>query len=157
MEKSRKCCLRGFVTSVGDSDNFRFRHEPFLRGWRGYVSMLGFLFAFDRKAAIKWRIGSKGVNAMSKNTIHVRLCGVDAPEAMHLGRSGQPGFEEAFKRMKETIDGKDVTIHLLRRDQYNRMICQVLFKPHWFSPQHDLSLDLLEAGWGVMYEGNEAE
>lgn len=59
---ARRSTIRGYVTSVGDADNFRMVHTPL--PWP--LSMLQ-------------RI-PKDKKTLKDNTIHVRLAGVDAPE-----------------------------------------------------------------------------
>ncbi|KAL7752449.1 putative endonuclease lcl3 [Sorochytrium milnesiophthora] len=65
--------LRGIVTSVGDSDGFRFYHVPTMRS----------LLSLPKKLT-------------SADTISVRLAGVDCPEAAHFGNPAQPYSYEAY-------------------------------------------------------------
>src|SRR6202035_4467473 len=67
--------LFGKAVSVGDADNFRFFHTPGgrLLGWGWLRSVPG-----TRKDLAK------------AGTLHIRLAGIDAPEAAHFGNPAQP-------------------------------------------------------------------
>lgn len=58
----------------------------------------------------------------------VRLYGCDAPEVVsnHVSAT-QPYGIEAGKKLRDLIKGKEVKVHTLFRDQYQRMICKVYF------------------------------
>lgn len=60
---------------------------------------------------------------LKDETIHIRVAGVDAPEAAHFGRPSQPYSAEALAWLKAAIEGKRVRCLLLRRDQYARVVC----------------------------------
>ncbi|KAA8493142.1 putative endonuclease LCL3 [Porphyridium purpureum] len=129
--------LRGVVASVGDGDNFRFAHEPLFR-------RTAMVTGKDAKLPRGW---------LGKNTIHVRLAGVDAPECAHFGQPGQKHGPEALAWLRKTLLNKKVTIRVFHRDQYQRAVSEVRYKPHWFSRTRDVSLELVKAGYGVVYNG----
>ncbi|GAK63626.1 nuclease domain containing protein [Moesziomyces antarcticus] len=80
--------LVGRVVTVGDADGFRFHHTPgppFLRDWLN-----------------PWppRVRSKNAKPgtrtrLVRETISVRIAGVDAPESAHFGKPAQPYSKEA--------------------------------------------------------------
>jgi len=133
------------VTSVGDSDNFRFYHTPGL-GWRW---------------PLKFRRIPSTAKDLKDKTLHIRIAGVDAPEAAHFGRPSQPYSEESLAWLRERILGKPVYCQLLRRDQYSRVVSIVTLPPRllpasWVSGK-SLSLEMLKAGWVTTYEQAGAE
>lgn len=79
--------LVGRVVTVGDADGFRFHHTPgppFLRDW---------LYPWPpRTSRTK---GSGGKTKLVRETISVRIAGVDAPESAHFGKPAQPFSKEA--------------------------------------------------------------
>lgn len=80
-------------------------------------------------------------------TIHIRLAGVDAPEVSqlfacvipglipvyfftsvqlaHFGNPAQPFSKEAFDYLTNLVNQKKVTVDLLSKDRYNRIVCQL--------------------------------
>ncbi|KAJ7056550.1 hypothetical protein C8F01DRAFT_1154070 [Mycena amicta] len=142
---AKKRWVKGRVTSVGDSDNFRFYHTPGF-GWHW---------------PLKFRRIPLTTKGLKDRTMHIRIAGVDAPEAAHFGRPGQPYAEEALAWLKQQVLGKTVYCQLLRRDQYSRIVAVVnlpprllpgsLFYGKW------LSLEMLKAGWVTTYEQAGAE
>ncbi|KZP27968.1 nuclease [Athelia psychrophila] len=142
---ARKRWIKGVVTSVGDADNFRLYHTPGF-GWR-------------------WPLKFRRVPTLSKElkdeTIHIRIAGVDAPEAAHFGRPSQPYSAEALAWLKGAIEGKKLRCLLLRRDQYARVVGLVelppRFLPGWLVPGKSLGLEMLKAGWATTYQQAGAE
>ncbi|KII90188.1 hypothetical protein PLICRDRAFT_108674 [Plicaturopsis crispa FD-325 SS-3] len=138
--------VRGVVTSVGDADNFRLYHTPGV-GWRWPLKFR--------------RIPSASNKGLKDQTIHVRMAGVDAPEAAHFGRPAQPYAPEALAWLKAQIEGKTVWCQVLRRDQYHRIVSTVLLPPRLLPgalvPGKSLSLEMLRAGWVTTYEQAGAE
>ncbi|KAF7330349.1 hypothetical protein MVEN_02473200 [Mycena venus] len=142
---AKKRWVKGRVTSVGDSDNFRFYHTPGF-GWRW---------------PIKFRIIPSTAKDLKDKTLHIRIAGVDAPEAAHFGKPAQPYSEESLAWLRQEILGKTVYCQLLRRDQYSRIVRTLLlteetFIYHWASGK-SLSLEMLKAGWVTTYEQAGAE
>ncbi|KAJ7746604.1 hypothetical protein B0H16DRAFT_941717 [Mycena metata] len=142
---ARKRWVKGMVTSVGDSDNFRFYHTPAF-GWRW---------------PLKFRIIPSTAKDLKDKTLHIRIAGVDAPEAAHFGRPSQPYSEEALAWLRAEILGKTVYCQLLRRDQYSRIVAIVTLTPRllpgsWAAGK-SLSLEMLKAGWVTTYEQAGAE
>ncbi|KAK7032896.1 putative endonuclease LCL3 [Favolaschia claudopus] len=143
--------VKGKVTSVGDSDNFRFYHMPGF-GWRWPLK-------FRRvPSTTKGELDS---TQLKDQTLHIRIAGVDAPEAAHFGKPAQPYAEEALSWLREEILGKTVYCQLLRRDQYGRTVSIVTLSPRllpasWASGK-SLSLEMLRAGWVTTYEQAGAE
>ncbi|KAF9528817.1 hypothetical protein CPB83DRAFT_853783 [Crepidotus variabilis] len=136
----RKRWLKGVVTSVGDADNFRLYHTP----------TIGFIWP------LKWKTVPTTTKDLKNETIHIRIAGVDAPEASHFGKPGQPFAAEALTWLRSQILGKVVYCQLLKQDQYGRIVaevqCSPRFLPGWFFNGKSVAEEMLRAGWGVTYE-----
>ncbi|KAG6850386.1 hypothetical protein H0H93_013941 [Arthromyces matolae] len=137
--------IRGVVTSVGDADNFRLYHTPFI----GY------------RWPLKFRKIPTTAKELKDETLHIRIAGVDAPEGAHFGRPAQPYFEESFAWLRNKVMGKTVYCQVLRRDQYSRIVANVNLAPRilpgslFTGPV--LALEMIRAGWGTIYEQAGAE
>lgn len=126
----------GKVLSVGDADNFRLYHTP-----GGYLAGWGWLRRIPR-------VNSRGIGS---STIHVRLCGVDAPECSHFGKPAQPYSKEALEWLRNYILGRRVRIVPLAKDQYERVVAEVRV---WkLTGLKNVSREMLRNGWAVVYEG----
>lgn len=142
----RNSWIKGVVTSVGDADNFRLYHTPALGGYT-------------------WPFKFRTIPSLSKDlkdqTLHIRLAGVDAPEAAHFGKPAQPYAAESLAWLRETLLGKKVYCQLIRRDQYSRIVAHVHLRPRILPSSlfrgRNVSLELLKAGWGTIYEQAGAE
>lgn len=134
----KKRTLYGKVTSVGDADNFHFYHTPggILGGWG-------------------WLRKEPGINAkgLRNQTLHVRLCGVDAPEAAHFGKPAQKYSGEALDWLRSYILGKKVRITPLARDQYGRVVSEA--KVWKLTGRKNVSMEMLRNGWAVVYEAKQ--
>lgn len=128
--------LFGRVTSVGDGDNFHFYHTPGgrLAGW-------GWLRPYPET----------NKRGLGKETLHIRLYGVDAPERPHFGREGQPYGDEALAWLRSYILGRNVRVKLFSPDQYGRIVGGA--KVWKLTGRKDVSAEMLKHGWGVKYEG----
>jgi endonuclease YncB( thermonuclease family) len=60
--------------------------------------------------------------SLGRETIHVRLAGIDAPESGHFGMPAQPFSQEAKQWLSDRLLHRIVTIQPLRRDQYHRLV-----------------------------------
>ncbi|KAG8944917.1 putative endonuclease lcl3 [Tulasnella sp. 424] len=89
------------------------------------------------------------------------MAGVDAPEAPHFGKPGQPGAEEARLWLENKVLGKRVWCQLVYRDQYKRTVAVPHLPypliPCWISRGRNLSLLMLSAGWAEVYTQANAE
>ncbi|KAF8153951.1 SNase-domain-containing protein [Crassisporium funariophilum] len=143
---TRKRWIRGMVTSVGDADNFRLYHTPPLGGYR-------------------WPIKFRSIPTLSKNlkneTLHIRIAGVDAPEAAHFGKPAQPYAAESLQWLREKVLGRHVYCQLLRKDQYSRVVAQVHLSPRilpgFLFRGKNLPAEMLKSGWATTYEQAGAE
>ncbi|KAK6523510.1 putative endonuclease lcl3 [Arthrobotrys megalospora] len=137
----RKKGLYGKVVSVGDADNFRLFHTPGGR-WTGW----GWL-----------RQIPEGRKMLKGQTLHIRIAGVDAPEGAHFGKPSQPHSSESLTYLSNLLTSQNVRAHLLRRDQYERVVCSVSMKRHgilgFLGFKHDVGLLMLRAGMAQVYEG----
>ncbi|KAF3933979.1 hypothetical protein ABW19_dt0209017 [Dactylella cylindrospora] len=139
----RRKGLYGKVVSVGDADNFRLFHTPGGR-WTGW----------------DWFPGRKvpeGRRVLKGQTIHIRIAGVDAPEGAHFGKPSQPHSSESLTFLTNLLTSRYVRAYLLRRDQYERVVCSVsLRRPGILGLlgfKHDVGLLMLKDGMAQVYEG----
>ncbi|THU80849.1 SNase-domain-containing protein [Dendrothele bispora CBS 962.96] len=130
----RKQWIKGVVTDVGDADNFRLYHTP----------------------SLLTRVPSDSKQLRGK-TIHIRMAGVDAPEAGHFGKPAQPYAEESLAWLKNRLLGKRVYCRLLRSDQYSRTVANVVVKRRFLPGTTDVCLEMLQSGWGITYDQHGAE
>lgn len=78
--------LVGRVVTVGDADGFRFHHTP------GPPFLRDLLYPWPPRTS---RQKSGGKTKLVRETISVRIAGVDAPESAHFGKPAQPYSKEA--------------------------------------------------------------
>lgn len=137
----RRRSLYGYVTSVGDGDNFRLFHTPGgrLMGW-GWLRKIGQTNKNGKK-----RIGG------TEGTLHVRIAGVDAPECAHFGRPEQPYSKEALEWLRSFVGGRYVRVYPYRRDQYDRIVCTAV-RRRWLVWKQDVGHTMLKRGLATVYE-----
>ncbi|ORZ26302.1 hypothetical protein BCR41DRAFT_301437 [Lobosporangium transversale] len=131
-----KRVLKGKVTSVGDSDNFRFYHTP--GGiWAGW----GWL-----------RHVPTGSKELKNQTLHIRLAGIDAPEGAHFGMPAQPFSKESLEWLRKEVNGKTVLVKPYTKDRYDRVVSMAWY-PRFlpFLPKKNVSLQLLKVGYAQIY------
>lgn len=154
--------IYAFVDKVIDGDTLRVHHIPGYRSWG--------LLGSDPPQPLTSR-------KLSDKTLLIRLYGVDAPETAKKGGSnpdpeGQPFGQEAKEFTASLVYHQMVRVTFLRKDQYQRAICQVETVPDassssagllsflsWFpglGPK-DLSVELAAAGLAELYVGGGAE
>ncbi|EME31993.1 uncharacterized protein Gasu_07400 [Galdieria sulphuraria] len=131
--------IKGVVVSVGDGDNIRIFHRPFLFRF----------FGIGRHPVLKKRL--------SEETISVRLAGVDAPECAHFGAPGQEGGEQAKKWLRNYLKDRAVTVQLHSLDQYSRAVCTVHVRKGILRLKKNVSYELVKVGHAVVYRGFGAE
>lgn len=122
--------IPAYVVKVTDGDTYRIRH-----------------------LANKNSREFKG--SLTEHTIPLRLAAVDAPEVAKYGQPGQKFADEAKKFAQEQILRKDVTVKLLGKDQYNRVIGLVKYELN--GKTYDLSEELLSRGYAVVYRQGGAK
>ncbi|KAI5847220.1 hypothetical protein DFP73DRAFT_455766, partial [Morchella snyderi] len=130
----RRRSIYGRVTSVGDGDGFRLYHTPGGRclGWG-------------------WLPGRRLHGPTpTRDTLHIRIAGVDAPEGAHFGRTAQPYAAEALAWLREYLLGRNVRVYVYRRDQYERVVASV--KVWRGFRRRDVGMEMLEAGMATVYE-----
>ncbi|KAF9961304.1 putative endonuclease lcl3 [Mortierella alpina] len=131
-----KRVLRGKVTSVGDSDNFRFYHTPggILAGW-------GWLRHVPSTA-----------KELKNQTLHIRIAGVDAPEGAHFGMPAQPFSQESLEWLRKELKGKTVLVKPFAKDRYERVVSMAWY-PRFlpFLPKKNVSVEMLKVGYGQIY------
>jgi len=126
----------GQVTSVGDADNFRLFHTP-----GGRIAGWGIL---------PWKKVPSKREDLVRQTLHIRIAGVDAPELAHWGREAQPYSKEAHEWLINLIHNRRVRAYIYRRDQYDRIVAQVFVRRWLF--RKDVGLEMLKAGLATVYE-----
>ncbi|KAK9237581.1 hypothetical protein V1525DRAFT_403592 [Lipomyces kononenkoae] len=172
--------LSGRVVFVGDGDNFRLYHTPggIFAGWdwlrrvpyehywypstsvmhrfrESLIASPGKPTDLDRKTQqqSRWRLLQKPhtrPRKVSSETIHVRLCGIDAPECKSYGKSGQPFGPESRDWLRQYLLGRKVKIRLYSLDQYQRAVAMVTVRS--WTGRKDVSSEMLRAGWAIVYE-----
>ncbi|KAF3911154.1 hypothetical protein AA313_de0208444 [Arthrobotrys entomopaga] len=139
----RRKGLYGKVVSVGDADNFRIYHTPGGK-WAGWGWLPGRKVPESRKE-------------LKGQTIHVRIAGIDAPEGAHFGKPSQPHSSESLTYLTNLLASQNVRAHLLRRDQYERIVCSVTMKRKGILGhlgfKQDVGLVMLKDGIAQVYEG----
>ena len=136
-----KASYYGFVTRVGDGDGFHFFHTP---GGR----LMGWGWAPGRRTA---DIMKRGAKATNKQTMSVRMAGIDAPEMAHFGRPEQPWAKEALEWLKGSIGGRYVRVRPLKQDQYQRVV-GLVERWRWGVWRQDVGLVMLRRGLATVYE-----
>ncbi|KAK9452118.1 uncharacterized protein V1518DRAFT_410407 [Limtongia smithiae] len=171
--------LRGRCVYVGDGDNFRLYHTPggVFAGWNWlrrvpyehhWFRTKGRLHRFFNRMFLPWgETTARNVSPLprwrlqhphpqkkklSLETIHIRLCGVDAPESGAFGHPAQKYAVEAKAWLKHVVLGRRVTVRLYSLDQYQRAVAKATVWT-WRGPR-DVSQEMLRAGWAVVYESN---
>ncbi|CAA19124.1 mitochondrial nuclease Lcl3, implicated in DNA repair [Schizosaccharomyces pombe] len=140
VENRKYKTMFGYVTRVGDGDNFRFYHTPGgrLLGWH-----------WLRKVPCSR-------SDLSNETISVRLAGIDAPESAHFGKQEQPYALEAKEFLHNKLYHKSVRIIPLKIDRYARLVAGVQYYPipHFFWKK-DIGPQMIRKGLAVVYEGSD--
>ncbi|KAL0082364.1 hypothetical protein J3Q64DRAFT_1808095 [Phycomyces blakesleeanus] len=133
-----KQVIRGRVTSVGDSDNFRLYHTP---GWGwGWLRKI----PTTRKD-------------LRNQTIPIRIAGVDAPEGAHFGMPSQPFSAEAKSFLTAMVLNRDVKVQLLSRDQYSRVVAMAYVRRPPFFRSKNVSVEMAKEGLASVYVAKGAE
>lgn len=126
--------IRGRVVKVIDGDTIRVRHTPLFRKGR------------DCKKPI------------SDCSISVRLYAVDAPETAKRGNPGQPFAKEATEYTSDQVLDRIVSVKLLRKDQYARVVGKVTTQNKLLPfLKKDVSVSLAEKGLASLYTGGGRE
>ncbi|TFY67000.1 hypothetical protein EVJ58_g1907 [Rhodofomes roseus] len=98
---------------------------------------------------------------LKDQTIHIRLAGVDAPEAAHFGKPAQEFAQESLAWLKYYIEGRFVYCQLCRKDQYGRIVAHVHWKPRILpgslATGKSVPIEMLQHGWAEVYEQSGAE
>lgn len=127
--------IRGRILSVSDGDTVRFLHVPTI-------------FSSSRLDTTHEKI--------SDNALPVRVCTIDTPETSKFGKSGQPKGEEAKEMLKQLVENKIVSIRMLSKDQYSRIVAEIRI-PTMFPPfRKYVDEEMLKAGLAEVYEGSGA-
>lgn len=127
-----------------------------MHGWRVHPDMC-VCVCTPHSPFYPLRLRSEYTGKLSEHTMSVRIYGVDAPELAHFGNPTMPKAQDAKEWASSVVDGKIVRIKLLRRDQYNRAVAKVTTKGFLPFTKKDLSIGLVEQGYGTLYTGGGAE
>lgn len=92
-----------------------------------------------------------GNRSNHQSKIHVRLAGIDAPEMAHFGRPAQPFSKDAHTWLTDFVLGRRARAHVLRHDQYKRVVATVYIR-RWLFFRRDVGLQMLRNGWATVYE-----
>ncbi|KAK5134342.1 hypothetical protein LTR08_006522 [Meristemomyces frigidus] len=135
----RQRSLYGYVTSVGDGDNFRLFHTPGGRlfGWGWFPGR---------------RVGD--VKQLKGQTVHVRIAGVDAPELAHFGNPAQPYGKEALEWLRSFVLHRYVRAYPYRRDRFDRVVCTVS-RTRWLFFNTDVGHNMLKNGMATVYTAKD--
>lgn len=131
-------CLKGRAVSVSDGDTFRFYHTP---------------TSFHKSTL------DKKTQGLVDHTLLVRLCTIDTPETAKFGKPAQPFAEQAKQELKRLIEDRIVRVRLLTKDQYGRVVGQVMVPPQGgpllqlFRKKLYIEEVLLQAGLAEVYQG----
>lgn len=154
--KKRK--LLGVVTRVGDGDNFHLYHTPggyaLGWGWLRKIPNAGNNINAAKRPTNKISTRNNR-NPLRKETLHIRLSGVDAPECAHFGRPAQPFSQDALQWLRSTILGRRVSVLPLKTDQYGRTVGEVYVRgSKWYNffRKFNVSAEMLRNGWATLYE-----
>lgn len=131
-----KRSIDAVVVKVTDGDTYRVRHIPHSNS----------KVEFDGK--------------LTDHTIAIRIAAVDTPEISKFGNPGQKFGEEAKEFAQQRLLHKRVSIKLLSRDQYGRVVGLVRYKEprlFFFSSSKDISEELLCEGLAVVYRQGGAQ
>lgn len=134
--------LRGQVAKVTDGDTFRMYHKP---KW----SM------FSSNSNSNSNSNDDGKQKLSETTMVIRLAAVECPETAKLGQSGQVGGKEATEFLYSLLQGQSVSVQLLSKDQYARIVGMVYIGSWPF--RKNVSKELLRAGFATIYRQGGAE
>lgn len=133
---NRKESFIAMVEKVIDGDTYRVRHLP-----KGKYN--------------------KYQGKLTDHTIKVRIAAVDTPEIAKNGNKGQKFSEEAKQYAERKLLNQKVTIKILSKDQYGRVIGKVSYKNSYFfgifSSTRDISEDLLSKGFATVYRQGGAQ
>lgn len=134
----RRRNLYGYVTRVGDGDNFHLFHTPGgrLAGWGWFPGR---------------RVQDLKAKELKDRTIHVRIAGIDAPELAHFGRPAQPYAQEAIEWLRGFVLHRYVRTYPYRKDQYERVVCSVV-RRRWLLFRADVGLNMIRQGLATVYE-----
>lgn len=123
------------VAKVGDGDGFKAMHVPLLRSKR---------------------IFNESGNVM-KNLplLTFRLAGVDAPEVAAFGKPAQPFSKEAKEFLKALVLYKKVSVKIVGKDRYNRLLAFVYVGSMCF--KQNVNRLLLKTGMACLYVGKDAK
>ncbi|KAJ3196404.1 putative endonuclease lcl3, partial [Irineochytrium annulatum] len=103
-----------------------------------------------------------------RDSISIRLAGVDAPECAHFGEPGQKGGAEAKAWLTRKLLARDVFITFMRRDKYDRAVAVVELPSQWSCCWlchclpggwgcMNVSVEMLRLGLATVYRGADGE
>ncbi|KAJ3370149.1 putative endonuclease lcl3 [Allomyces arbusculus] len=175
---SKPLRLRGYAVSVGDSDGFRFYHTPTLRPFTPSqlpgrlrnkdVTISVRLAGVDCPEAAHFGMTAQpySYEAMAYTVSRLLPGATVRPGAAKFARgtfsTAVSQIDDNQSRRSPTVGGVAgyVQIDVFRRDQYDRAVAMVWYRPYpvwmpWY--WRNLSLDLLKEGLAVVYRQAGAE
>lgn len=124
--------LRGYCVRAVDGDTFWFYHCPFLR-----------------------RLPKRRIE--KKETLSIRLAGVDAPELGHYGNKGQPLAKESQDYLASLLSGRKLCIVMHKIDLYGRPVATVTFRRWFLLGERNVSVEMVKAGYACVFPGKYAD
>jgi len=82
--------------------------------------------------------------------IHLRLAGIDAPEAAHFGRPAQPFSQEALDWLTSYVLGRRIRAYVYKQDQYGRIVATAYIWKGLL--RRDVGLQMIRSGLATVYE-----
>lgn len=134
--------FRALVARVGDGDGMRVAHLPPLR--------------------VPFRARRRLPRLRARDTVSLRLAGVDAPECAHFGQPGQAYGADAREWLERYVVGRRVRVVVHAVDQYHRALASVFRQRspplRWLGlGERNVSVELARAGYATIYEGGGAQ
>lgn len=79
--------------------------------------------------------------------LRIRLLGIDAPEAPHGKKPGQPFGEQSRQYLTRLIGGRTVRVQTYGQDGYGRILAVIFLGPI------NVNLEMVQQGMAEMYRG----
>jgi endonuclease YncB( thermonuclease family) len=150
----RRDVLEGRIVKIVDGDTYRFRMSDQQKPlWPSWLPSWPFSSSGPGDSSRSSRPNNKRTKWTKANTITVRIAGVDTPETAKGGKAGQALGDEATNVATSLLFEQDVSVKLLAKDRYGRVLGVVRYGPE----QKDIAEELLRRGLAVVYRQGGAQ